>query len=1451
MKALNNMRMVRLAFAAAIVWGGIALVAANPSSGQVSELPGDTPEQQEPEKVKPVRQTTPWPLEKVHPAVDQRAQTQEAIDVIVYVKVPGLAAAVQQTKTPFEAEMKSLHQRFGLIENKYRPNRPVPPQEELFVAATQDMMITPDDSAALAELRAEADTTMDQMRRSVGAAIRQAVAPNCDVVAQFISARGGQVTARASTLPALGATIPSDILAALARNPHVGAIVEDPPTEYELNVSVPSAGYDDWWVTHEGWPFDFGIVDNGVQEDHPAFGNVNNFYSEPGSSVNGDHGTHCTGIAVSDDTTYEGCARDVDAVIWANSGPGQSGTMESMDWLASSASQGPEVINHSLGYGTADDTDYSNNDAFYDAFIGHYNIMVTKSTGNGGWDDSDPTITHPAPAYNLMAVANMNDGGTTARGNDVRASSSSVGPTENGRKKPDIAAPGTSIMSTNSDWATENDFISKTGTSMAAPHIAGAIVLMEDAGNHTPMAQKAVLINTADAWSCNNTQTTGDDGEVVGSHWDKSYGWGYVDMSEAYTNRSDYFVDSIVANNYNSTDDDYKLYKGYMFDNEKATLVWQKRADYIEGDPPTTQYDLSDIDIRVYNEANGSSIDSDVDWDDNVHQVQVYTDSDVVIKVYAYDSSFDGANSETYALATEEDFVRADPPSFDIRYNMPTSVPPSTVFTLTIDVQNLGDVRAFNNSVTLSIPAGFVITSGANPQGIGHLAANATGQATWNIRSSSSTGTHTFSATNSSYSYTETYTGTEQDSISVNYDALSNDSPHGDSTIPKGFAFEVKSYDWACVGINPSSDHDIRTDDNDDFSSPYASSVHSSTTRDFIVVNGHSWGSARHYVEAYYGTSSNYTIEAHWSVPDLSVDSGYSGYMPAGDVHEMYEIYLENSTTYDLTLDITSGSGDLSVFVYKSTRSSGTRSLYDWRSVNSGGGGDEQITFTATSTGAYGIAVINENAASANYTLTISEAATNLSDDSPVTKSAIPKDFTFKIKSYDWCGVAINPSTDHDIRIDDNSDFGSPYEDSTYAGTVRDFVVSNGHNWGSVTHYAQVYYGSSSNYTIEAEWEAQDLSASSSRSDNIASGEIIQMYEIYLNPGSDYDLTVDISSGNADVSIYVFKPSRNSGGRPDSDWMADKRGAGGDEDLTFTPATSGYYGIAVINDNASSANYTITVQEATEALEDDQPGSRSETPADYTFQVQGHDWAAVALRSDPYGDNFNVMVSDEPNFIAPYATSTFSPPASDLILTNGHTWGSDTHYARVFDGTPGGLYTIEAQWAPIDMEPNNDVIAGEMPNDEIFDLYELHVVAGRTYNLRVDQISGAADLALYAYSPDRPFGTRADPDIWVNNEPPGGGTESIDCFVPDATGAYALAIVNEDSGEAFYNITFSEVIADFDGDCIGGTVTDLIVLCELWLSDDRLVDLDENGTVDLHDFEIFVTGERSLGGGPE
>ncbi|MCO7225097.1 S8 family serine peptidase [Pleionea sp. CnH1-48] len=684
----------------------------------------------------------------------KQMEQKKTVNVIVYFEGEGIQKELDAIDSRYKPQVSDLTERLNLIQTKYRAKESLSEKEEQEHIKSGAMAMNFVDQSMALNIKEELDTLLDSMKVEKGTLIEKSSASTLNAMSRMVSSLGGKVTNRIPLSRALGVTVAADAVKRLAEYPGVKAVYLDREADYELDVSVPSAKFNTWHnAGFDGYPYDFGVVDSGVRENHPAFSSAGIvFCSKSGSSVTGDHGTHVAGIVASNDSTHKGTAYGVDSVIWANSG-GQSTTMSNMQWMITGSCQGPEVVNHSLGYGTANSSDYNDNDAFYDAFVQNYNVMVTKSAGNGYWNDSNPTITHPAPAYNLMAVANMDDKNTTSRSDDKRRSSSSVGPTVSNRKKPDITAPGTNIMSTNSDWATEADFISKSGTSMAAPHVAGAIILMEDGGNHTPMAQKAVLINTADAWDSKNTSSDSDDVQVSGSHWDKSYGWGYIDMWESHYNRSDYFVNSVIPRNNNATADDYKLFKGKMFTNEKATLVWQRRANFESG-PSGSAHNLSDLNVRLYDEGNPATHDSDLDGNDNVHQVAAANTIDAVVKVYSWSSSFDGASSESFALATEENFSAATPPTL----SMPSKTVNGTPFSpikVSMTVSNSGDVDTCNVTVSRGIVAG---VSGPTSVTLSPISDGGNGTATFSL--SAPVGTYNIPFTARTTCYDETYTTT-------------------------------------------------------------------------------------------------------------------------------------------------------------------------------------------------------------------------------------------------------------------------------------------------------------------------------------------------------------------------------------------------------------------------------------------------------------------------------------------------------------------------------------------------------------------------------------------------------------------------------------------------------------------------------------------------------------------
>ncbi len=606
------------------------------------------------------------------------------------------------------------------------------------------------DAAAMRVLAQERDDLERDARRLIAARIAQAVGPQQDALAAVIGRLGGQVTARVSVANIVGARLPAGRVAELAAHPLVAIVDLNHPGTPELNNSALALGVNAsfWAAGITGGTFDAGILDTGVQQNHPALLS-HTYLSNLGVNDTQSHGTLMAGIMASTDAVNRGMAFGLDKIAVALAGDINT-SMPGMAYIASTGE--PEACNYSFGNGTANVSDYSPTDQFFDGVIDNFAYIVSKSTGNGGFGSGAPTITHPAPAFNLMACANQDDKNTPTRADDWISSSSSRGPTAGGRKKPDIGAPGTNILSCNVNWAA-SPWAGCTGTSCAAPHVGGAVILLFDAGVPNIAAAKAILINTADAINDNGTAATADDAYVPGSLWNRRYGWGYMDLAAGYTHRTDVFTGSIPDEPESA---DFRLYAGQMFMHEKATLTWQRHVAYNGATFPTQIESLSDLDLTAWREDTNASVVSSTSAIDNVEQIGAPGDGFVVLKVEAAGQFDPDVPEEDFALASEENFTARTGPVFTPQF---TPIPPvslGSAFVVSVNIANTGDLDGHAVQATLS---GGAVLSGPNPAILGTIPDGQASPVQWTVEAPIVAGPFVLTVNVASNSYGEAFTG--------------------------------------------------------------------------------------------------------------------------------------------------------------------------------------------------------------------------------------------------------------------------------------------------------------------------------------------------------------------------------------------------------------------------------------------------------------------------------------------------------------------------------------------------------------------------------------------------------------------------------------------------------------------------------------------------------------------
>jgi hypothetical protein len=320
---------------------------------------------------------------------------------------------------------------------------------------------------------------------------------------QAVLRAGGAVDHVFDIINAIAIRIPDAALQGFSRNPFV-VIIEPDIMVYAIDIELD----DSWGVkrigagaVHDGGNKGAGvkvaIIDSGIDYNHD---DLDANYKGGWDFVNNDddpmddagHGTHVAGTVAAEDNAFGvvGVAPEAHLyglkVLGSNGSGYYSDIIAALDWAVEN---GIEVTNNS--YGSSGDPGQAVKAAFDSAAAaGILNVCAAGNSGNPpGKGDN---VIYPARYASCIAV------GATDQ-SDSRARFSSTGPDL------DISAPGVSIHST----LLGGGYGTKSGTSMACPHVAGTLALNLSAD----------IFGTAD--------------DLGPSGWDSKYGWGLVNAAAA------------------------------------------------------------------------------------------------------------------------------------------------------------------------------------------------------------------------------------------------------------------------------------------------------------------------------------------------------------------------------------------------------------------------------------------------------------------------------------------------------------------------------------------------------------------------------------------------------------------------------------------------------------------------------------------------------------------------------------------------------------------------------------------------------------------------------------------------------------------------------------------------------------------------------------------------------
>ncbi|MQP25044.1 S8 family serine peptidase [Flavobacterium sp. LMO8] len=351
-----------------------------------------------------------------------------------------------------------------------------------------------------------------------------------------------------------------------------------------------------------------------VRRTHNGFGNRVTTVDDVSGTAYSSHATHVTGTIL--------------ALPWNGTSSGVKGmatlaTARTFNWdndeseALAETLDGMLISNHSYGVPVGSGTTvlpawfigaYTDAARTWDeiAYTAPYYLPV-MSAGNDGNNNNNPApiasgydkLVGNKTAKNVLIIANATDATINADGSlssvTINASSSQ-GPTDDRRIKPDIAGNGTGVLSTSST----NDIstASLSGTSMSGPNVAGTLLLVQE--HHKNLTTSFMKSATLRGLACHTADDAGNAGP------DAKFGWGLLNAKKA--------VETITANGLTSWVSEEELVQGQTFTMTVksnggasnpliASITWTDLPGTTNigttGDNDATPVLVNDLDIRV------------------------------------------------------------------------------------------------------------------------------------------------------------------------------------------------------------------------------------------------------------------------------------------------------------------------------------------------------------------------------------------------------------------------------------------------------------------------------------------------------------------------------------------------------------------------------------------------------------------------------------------------------------------------------------------------------------------------------------------------------------------------------------------------------------------------------------------------------------------------------------
>lgn len=506
---------------------------------------------------------------------------------------------------------------------------------------------------------------------------------------------------------------------------------------------------------------------------------------------------------------------------------------------------------------------------------------------------------------------------------------------------------------------------------------------------------------------------------------------------------------------------------------------------------------------------------------------------------------------------------------------------------------------------------------------------------------------------------------------------------------------------------------------------------------DFVIGDFNHNTQGTYYARAYrYSGTGNATVEWEDGTDQVFVNGPpVTQNTGSTDIIRVWDLSLTSGTSYVFSLSHT-GSANVRMLLFRNTgggtywvgRSSAVLSV----------GGTGCATYTAPSSGFYGLVVVNDDGGTDSYTIGVSSqpcgCPSALSNGAPVVDVPTDQLHSFNQTAVYWGAVAVQSSVDWDIQLATNAGGAAAPQcvsnviaSSSLASGVADFVVVDFNNSPLGTYVVRTHeYSGSANANTQWYGGSQLLHVNDTILDKTrAPGDFIESYDVYLEAGKTYRLQYITLSGA--LRAFLF---RNPGGGP---YFAGRNDAelaiGTFIDGNYTAPTTGFYGLVVVDDSGGGGEYWLRVLGCTTpvALGDKVPVTTTHGEDYYAFTSSTPRWGAIGVSyANTTYRSIATYTSASGGSVPVCFSGLLGGSGNDMnnvLISDFRFTSPATYYAHVEDLEVGTANLSHVEWNSGDgtiVLNDNNWITRSMDAANWLHVYDCPLMAGVTYAMDIN-----------------------------------------------------------------------------------------------------------------------------------